>query len=176
MKPLNRILTEIALTHLNIPTLRTRRSDRLDFHDVSVWAVRSALKAAYDAGSTNAPAVSRLLSACQMVVDRWQNGHLAEAARDCNTAIASLGNPVTATANARSDLAMPFDAYEIHGIFEIADDDGRRFCERVGDEEAQFWRLYGHAADCHWLCLGNFKSREFAEEVFSRITGEPYSG
>jgi hypothetical protein len=50
MKRLNRILTKIAFTHLNIPTLQTQRSDHLDFHDVSVWAVRSALKAAFDAG------------------------------------------------------------------------------------------------------------------------------
>lgn len=50
MKPLNRILTDIAITHLNITTLRTRRSDHLDFHEVSVWAVRSALKAAFEAG------------------------------------------------------------------------------------------------------------------------------
>jgi hypothetical protein len=50
MKPLNRILTDIAIMHLNIPTLRTRRSDHLDFHDVSVWAVRSALEAAFEAG------------------------------------------------------------------------------------------------------------------------------
>jgi hypothetical protein len=30
--------------------LETRHSDRLDFHDVSVWAVKSALLAAYEAG------------------------------------------------------------------------------------------------------------------------------
>jgi hypothetical protein len=175
MKPLNHILTEIAAKHLNIPTLQTHRSDRLDFHDVSVWAVRSALEAAYDAGINDTGSkLSRLSSACQMVVDRWEKGDLAEAVRACSAAIASIGKPITAAANARSDLPTPFDAYEIHGIFEIADDDGRRFCEQVPDDEAQFWSLYGHAADCHWLCLGNFKSREFAEEVYARITGEPY--
>jgi hypothetical protein len=57
MKRLNRIFTNIAATHLNIPTLRTRRSDRLDFHDVSVWAVRSALKAAFDAGLGSADTI-----------------------------------------------------------------------------------------------------------------------
>jgi hypothetical protein len=51
MKHRDRTLTEIAGRHLNIPTLRTRKSDSLDFHDVSVWAVRSALKAAFDAGT-----------------------------------------------------------------------------------------------------------------------------
>ena len=54
MKYLNRTLTEIASKHLNIPTLRTRKSDSLDFHDVSVWAVRSALKAAFDEGQPDA--------------------------------------------------------------------------------------------------------------------------
>jgi hypothetical protein len=172
MKPLNHILTDIAATHLDIPTLQSHRSDRADFHNVSVWAVRSALEAAYNAGSKDADSnLSRLSSACQMVVDRREKGDLAEAVRACSSAIASLGNPVTARANARSDLPMPFDAYEIHGIFEIADDDGRRFSERVDDEEAQFWRLYGHAADCQWMCLGRFKTREFAEEVRARITG-----
>jgi len=30
--------------------LETRNSDHLDFHEVSVWAVKSALMAAYEAG------------------------------------------------------------------------------------------------------------------------------
>lgn len=50
MKELKQILSEIARNHFFIPTLRRRRSDSLDFHSVSVWAVKSALKAAYDAG------------------------------------------------------------------------------------------------------------------------------
>ena len=40
----------IALDHLFIETLVTQHSDRLDFHDVSVWGVKSALQAAFDAG------------------------------------------------------------------------------------------------------------------------------
>jgi|GEM_PF-2018371 len=55
MKHLNRTLTQIASKHLNIPTLRTRKSDSLDFHDVSVWGVRSALKAAFDVGNNAEP-------------------------------------------------------------------------------------------------------------------------
>jgi hypothetical protein len=175
MKRLDRILTNIAKTHLNITTLATRRSDRLDFHDVSVWAVRAALKAAYDAGSTNAPAVSRLLSACQMVVDRWEKGDLAEAARACNAAIAGLGKPITVAPNARSDLPTPFDGYEIHGVRQFGRGKSRH-CEQVPDEEAQFWSLYGHIPGQGVECIGDFKSREFAEEVYARITGEPYSG
>ena len=47
---LETLLERIALDHLFIETLETRSSDRLDFHDVSVWGVKSALMAAYEAG------------------------------------------------------------------------------------------------------------------------------
>ena len=49
-RQLDQLLAQIALDHLFIETLQTRNSDRLDFHDVSVWAVQSALMAAYQAG------------------------------------------------------------------------------------------------------------------------------
>lgn len=41
---------QIALDHLFVETLETRHSDRLDFHEVSVWGIKSALQAAFDAG------------------------------------------------------------------------------------------------------------------------------
>ena len=44
------LLTQIALDHLFIETSSTRNSDSLDFHEVSVWGVKSALMAAYEAG------------------------------------------------------------------------------------------------------------------------------
>ncbi len=47
---LDELLTQIALDHLFIETLATRNSDSLDFHEVSVWGVKSALMAAYKAG------------------------------------------------------------------------------------------------------------------------------
>lgn len=49
-RQLDQLLAQIALDHLFIETLETRNSDRLDFHEVSVWAVQSALVAAYQAG------------------------------------------------------------------------------------------------------------------------------
>lgn len=49
-KDIDRQLQQIALDHLFIDTLETRNSDRLDFHEVSVWAVKIALMAAYQAG------------------------------------------------------------------------------------------------------------------------------
>ena len=48
--PLDALLTRIAQEHLFIETLETRNHDRLDFHDVGVWCVNSALMAAYQAG------------------------------------------------------------------------------------------------------------------------------
>ena len=49
-KALENLLQQIALDHLFIETLETRNSDRLDFHEVSVWGVKSALMSAYEAG------------------------------------------------------------------------------------------------------------------------------
>ncbi|MBP8275425.1 MAG: hypothetical protein KAX55_00830 [Propionivibrio sp.] len=49
-KALENLLQQIALDHLFIDNLETRNSDRLDFHEVSVWGVKSALIAAYEAG------------------------------------------------------------------------------------------------------------------------------
>ena len=43
-------IEQIARRHLDIETLATRNSDRLDFHDVSVWEIKSALEEAYQAG------------------------------------------------------------------------------------------------------------------------------
>ena len=51
------VVAEIARKELRIPTLEHRKSDRLDFHTVSVWGVQQALEAAYEAGqATNRPA------------------------------------------------------------------------------------------------------------------------
>jgi hypothetical protein len=43
-------LLEIARRQFRIETLETRNWDRLDFHDVAVWAIRAALEEAYEAG------------------------------------------------------------------------------------------------------------------------------
>ena len=49
--PSEALLLEIAAKHFHgIETLETRKSDRLDFHDVAVWAIRAALEDAYEAG------------------------------------------------------------------------------------------------------------------------------
>lgn len=43
-------IREIAKKLLGLKTLEPRNSDQLDFYDLSVWQVREALEAAYDAG------------------------------------------------------------------------------------------------------------------------------
>ena len=49
--PSEALLLEIAAKHLHsIETLETQNSDRLDFHDVAVWAIRATLNEAYAAG------------------------------------------------------------------------------------------------------------------------------
>jgi hypothetical protein len=49
--PSDALLLEIATRHFHtIQTLETQNSDRLDFHDVAVWAIRAALVEADAAG------------------------------------------------------------------------------------------------------------------------------
>ncbi|MGE3999016.1 MAG: hypothetical protein AB7I48_02275 [Planctomycetaceae bacterium] len=94
-----------------------------------------------------------------------------EAARACGSAIAKR---VPAAVNAMGDLPPPFDAYEIHGVREFGRGKSQR-CEQVADGEAHFWSLYGHIAGQGLECIGDFKSRELAEEIYARITGEFYA-
>ncbi|WP_019956326.1 DUF6900 domain-containing protein [Yoonia vestfoldensis] len=44
------LILEIAQRQFRIETLETRNWDRLDFHDVAVWAIRAALEEAFEAG------------------------------------------------------------------------------------------------------------------------------
>ena len=53
-KTLDQLFQQIAMDHLFVDTLETRNSDRLDFHEVSVWGIKTALQAAFDAGKQDA--------------------------------------------------------------------------------------------------------------------------
>jgi hypothetical protein len=44
------LLRELVRRHFHIDTLETRDRDSLDFHEVAVWSVRTALEEAYRAG------------------------------------------------------------------------------------------------------------------------------
>ncbi|NVJ27625.1 hypothetical protein HUW62_41070 [Myxococcus sp. AM011] len=55
-------LERIAREEMDIETLEKRWSDNLDFHNVSVWGLKAALEAAYQAGKRdagNTPAVAQ---------------------------------------------------------------------------------------------------------------------
>jgi hypothetical protein len=71
------------------------------------------------------------------------------------------------------NLPTPFDDYEIHGIKEYGEA-GRPFGEQVPDGEADFWSLFGHIPGQGLDCIGDFKTREHAEEIYARITGQSY--
>jgi hypothetical protein len=79
MKSLDHIVSKIAKTDLNITTLATRRSDSLDFHNVAVWQVEAALKAAFDAGvrSADKNGAPKLLAALIAASD-WIDAQLGE--------------------------------------------------------------------------------------------------
>lgn len=53
-QPIDKVIEDIARQNLGLPTLTTRNSDSLDFHDVAVWQLRAALEAAYRAGAAAA--------------------------------------------------------------------------------------------------------------------------
>jgi hypothetical protein len=50
MQTRDEALAKIATTILDVETLATRNSDRLDFNEFSVWQIKAALDAAYAAG------------------------------------------------------------------------------------------------------------------------------
>jgi len=50
------LLLQIAERHLFLETLETRNCDSLDFHEHAVWAIHSALAAAFEAGRRAGPA------------------------------------------------------------------------------------------------------------------------
>lgn len=57
--PASQLIADLAQQHLQISTLEVRRVDSLDFHEVTVWQVRAALEAAYQAGLDAAKARGR---------------------------------------------------------------------------------------------------------------------
>ena len=52
--PSEALLLEIAARHFFLETLETRNGDSLDFHEVAVWSIRSALEEAFAAGQAAA--------------------------------------------------------------------------------------------------------------------------
>lgn len=51
---ITKVIEAVAKQHLGVATLTARKSDRLDFHEVSVESLRAALEAAFHAGTVSA--------------------------------------------------------------------------------------------------------------------------
>lgn len=63
-----------------------------------------------------------------------------------------------------------FERYEIHPIATFTDVLGFRSCEPVPDEDAQFWSLYGQVSGEEVEWIGDFPTRQLAEDVLTHIT------
>jgi hypothetical protein len=73
------------------------------------------------------------------------------------------------------DMQCVYDNYEISGCWKIGDGPDS-YIETCDDADAQFWTLYGHIDGQGVEAIGDFRSREDAEQVFFRITGQPFAG
>jgi hypothetical protein len=70
----------------------------------------------------------------------------------------------------------PYDGYEIEPCtrHEEPDKPGCYFFEPCEPHEADVWTLYGHIPGAGVEAIGDFSTREAAEEVYARITGGCY--
>jgi hypothetical protein len=98
-------------------------------------------------------------------------------------ACAAIERATCPPVSAATGLPTPFDDYEIHGVRRIDAISGQEeskgqviagHYDQVDDSEAEFWSLFGHIPGQGLDCIGDFTSRELAEEIFARITGRRY--
>lgn len=71
-----------------------------------------------------------------------------------------------------------FDNYEINPCrrFEEPDSPGRFYFEPCEPAEADVWTLYGHIDGQGVEAIGDFPTAADAEEIYFRITGQPFTG
>ena len=71
-----------------------------------------------------------------------------------------------------------YDNYEISPCrrYEEPDSPGKFYFEVCDPHEADVWTLYGHITGEGVDAIGDFASREAAEETYFRITGVKFSG
>ena len=69
-----------------------------------------------------------------------------------------------------------YDNYEISPCkrHEEPDSPGKFYFEVCEPREADVWTLYGHITGEGAQAIGDFDTREHAEEVYSRITGQAF--
>ena len=78
----------------------------------------------------------------------------------------------------RDDAMKVYDNYEISPCrrFEETDSPGKFYFEVCEPDAADVWTLYGHINGDGVEAIGDFSTREHAEQVYSRITGLPFTG
>jgi hypothetical protein len=71
-----------------------------------------------------------------------------------------------------------YDNYEISPCrrYEEPDSPGKFYFEVSTPKEADVWTLYGHIDGEGVQAIGDFSTREHAEQVYSRITGLRFTG
>ena len=76
----------------------------------------------------------------------------------------------------QSTLPARFDAYEIAPCrrFEEPGKPGRFYFEPCEPAEADVWTLYGHIPGQGVEAIGDFDTREHAEDTYARITGQAF--
>ncbi len=69
-----------------------------------------------------------------------------------------------------------YDNYEISPCrrYEEPDSPGKFYFETCEPQEADVWTLYGHTTGEGVQAIGDFCSREAAEQVYYRITGQAF--
>ena len=70
----------------------------------------------------------------------------------------------------------PYDNYEISPCTRTEEPDkpGLYYFEVCEPHEADVWTLYGHLPEGGVEAIGDFATREAAEQTFQRITGNPF--
>ena len=81
------------------------------------------------------------------------------------------------TATETQALNRKFDNYEIHGCVERPSGPGyESYVEQCPDDEADYWTLFGHISGEGIQAIGDYATREDAEELYQRITGRRFGG
>ena len=127
-------------------------ADREHAEEVFQRIVGEPFTGSYEAGSRLRLlyAAPRLLSACRMVVERWESGDLAEAARTCQAAIdeASTAPPwvsaevdVHAVLARRRQIAIVWDVEDVQSVRPDLSDD-------------KAWQVLQQTSQCHDATIG----------------------
>jgi hypothetical protein len=71
-----------------------------------------------------------------------------------------------------------YDNYEISPCTRTEEPDkpGHFYFEVCEPHDADVWTLYGHIDGEGVEAIGDFSSRQYAEQVYYRITGQPFTG